>query len=62
MKLKSERELAVALVKMLDGVPIDKARNALEHAAELCCSTQIISCKSALLKSASRLLNPSESS
>jgi hypothetical protein len=32
MPLKSEREIAIELVKLLDGVPISKARNALEHA------------------------------
>jgi hypothetical protein len=40
--LKSERELAIEVVKTLDGVPIDKARNALEHAAALLSTSQIV--------------------
>jgi hypothetical protein len=31
--MKSERDLAVEIVKVLNGVPIDKVRNALEHAS-----------------------------
>jgi hypothetical protein len=51
MEIKSERELAVEVVKLLDGVPIDKAKNALEHAAVLLLSTQIVSANTPLLTS-----------
>ena len=47
--IKTEEQLARELVRHLDGVPIDKAKNALEHAALLLLSTQIVSAKSPLL-------------
>ena len=40
--MKSERELAVELVKLLDGV-INKARNALDHAILLLSEMQTVS-------------------
>jgi hypothetical protein len=49
-RMKSERELAVELVKQLDGVPINKARNALQHAILLLSDTQIVSANSPLLR------------
>jgi hypothetical protein len=48
--MKSEREIAIELVKLLDGVPISKARNALEHAIILLSDTQIVSAESPLLR------------
>ena len=48
--LRAEDELAIKLVKQLDGIPIDKARNALERATELLSRTQIVSAHSPLLK------------
>lgn len=54
-KLKSENELSRALVKQLDGVPINKARMALETAILLLSSTQVVSAKSPLLLSSERL-------
>jgi hypothetical protein len=47
--MKTERELAIELVKVCDGVPINKAQNALEHAISLLLSTQIVSANSLLL-------------
>lgn len=49
MPEKSERELAIRLIEQLDSVPIDKARNALEHAILLLSETQIVWAKSPLL-------------
>jgi hypothetical protein len=46
---KSERELAIDLVKQLDGVPINKARLALQHAIFLLSDTQVVSARSPLL-------------
>jgi hypothetical protein len=49
MDQKSEHDLAVELVKQLDGVPINKARHALEHAIVLLSESQIVSALSPLL-------------
>jgi len=49
MTTKSEIQLACELVKVLDGVPIDLATNALNHAIILLSSTQVVSAKSPLL-------------
>jgi hypothetical protein len=46
---KSEIQLACELVKVLDGVPINLATNALNHAIILLSSTQVVSAKSPLL-------------
>ena len=53
--MKSDRDyetqlaLAVKLVRQLDGVPINKARDALEHAIVLLSTTQIVQAESSLL-------------
>jgi hypothetical protein len=46
---KTEVELAIELIQVLDGVSIDLATNALNHAILLLSSTQIVSAKSPLL-------------
>lgn len=50
--MKSERELAVELVKMLDGVPLKVARLVLSSAAQLLMTTQVVCADSPLLRSA----------
>jgi hypothetical protein len=54
-KLKSEDELSRVLVKQLDGVPINKARMALQNAILLLSSTQVVSAKSPLLLNSERV-------
>ena len=49
MTTKSEAQLACELIKVLDGVSIERAHNALTHAIELLSSTQVVSAKSPLL-------------
>jgi hypothetical protein len=46
---KSPKELAIALVKVLDGTPIDIARTALQKADEVLLQTQTVSAQSPLL-------------
>jgi hypothetical protein len=47
--MSEERQLAVNLIKVLDGIPINKARLALEHAIGLLSDTQVVSAESPLL-------------
>jgi hypothetical protein len=47
--MKTEMELGVELVKVLDGVTIDKARMALEAAERLLLSSQVVFATSPLL-------------
>ena len=49
MTTKSEIQLACELVKVLDGVPIEAAQNALARANSLLLKTQLVNAKSALL-------------
>jgi hypothetical protein len=46
---KTERELAKGLLRVLDGVSISRARNALEHAIQLLTTSQIVNSDSPLL-------------
>ena len=46
---RTETEIACEIVKLLDGLPIDLATNALNHAILLLSSTQVVSAKSPLL-------------
>ena len=46
---KSEVQLACELVKVLDGVPIEAAQNALARANSLLLKTQLVNAKSPLL-------------
>jgi hypothetical protein len=46
---KSEIQLACELVKVLDGVPIEAAQNALARANSLLLKTQLVNAKSPLL-------------
>jgi len=46
---KSEIQLACELVKVLDGVPIEAAQQALAHAQTLLLRTQIVNANSPLL-------------
>jgi hypothetical protein len=52
--MKSEQELAIEVIKVFDGVPIDKAKMALEMAERLLLSTQVVSATSPLLTLQSR--------
>ena len=46
---KSEIELACELIRVLDGLPIERAENALLPARSLLITTQTVSAKSPLL-------------
>jgi hypothetical protein len=46
----SADEIAVKLVKQLDGISIEDARKALDRAATLLSTTQVVSSESPLLK------------
>jgi hypothetical protein len=48
-KMKSETELACELIRVLDQMPIDLAKNALQHAIGLLASTQTVRADSPLL-------------
>jgi hypothetical protein len=50
-RLKSEVQLACKLIRALDGLSIEQARNALLRAQSLLLETQIVSAQSALLNS-----------
>ena len=49
MTTKSEAQLACELIKLLDGVSIERAHNALTHAIQLLSSTQVVSASNPLL-------------
>jgi hypothetical protein len=55
---KSEAELAKELLKVLDGVSIRHATNALEHAIQLLGTTQIVNSESPLLLIEALLVEP----
>ena len=55
-KRKSEEEIAYELVRRLDGLSIEEAKNALLRATSVLSSSQVVSAKSPLLRTSSRIV------
>lgn len=47
---RSQTEIASELIRVLDGLPIDKARQALLYACDLLLSTQVVHADSMILR------------
>jgi hypothetical protein len=53
-KIKSEKEIACELVRHLDGLSIEAAKNALLRATQILSSSQVVSAKSPLLRQSAK--------